>query len=141
MALLSILTAMAAVCNGVSSVGVAYAAPPQAAPKDGNLPAVVPEPSMRAEIAWGNAHDGRQHEIVLDVLVSRGDDLSQKIAAVVPVLEDVLAAFRTNQTLGGLTYECRPTGYEITPISYAGETYVGAAITFTVKEKSAVTFS
>lgn len=141
MALLTILQEMADVMNAVSSVGIAYPKPPQVAPTDANLPAAIPD-SPSGEIVWGASHDDRRHEIVWDLLVKRGDDLSAQFAAIVPVLEDVLAAFRTQQTLGlSYVYECRPTGYEITGISYAGESFLGASITFAVKEKTAVTFS
>lgn len=137
-----IYTAMAAVFNGVSSVGVGYTRPPEVGPKDANLPAAVPDMPEPSEITWGASHDSRVHQLPWVLLVKRDGDLSTSLDVVAPVLEDVLTAFQTNQRLGlSYVYSCTPTGYEIGGYQYGDNSYIGARIMFAVKEKTAVTFS
>lgn len=137
-----IYTAMAAVFNGVSSVGIGYARPPEIAPPSANLPAAIPEMPEPGEITWGASHDSRMHVLPWVVLVARDGDLSGSLDTVAPVLEDVLTAFRSNQRLSlSYVYECVPTSYEIGGYQYLDSSYIGARVVFTVKEKTAVSFS
>ena len=137
-----IYTAMAAVFNGVTSVGVGYPRPVEVSIKDANLPAAVPEMVEPSDITWGTSHDSRIHQIPWVILVARGGDVSTQLDVVAPVLEDCLAAFQTNQRLGlSYVYSCQPTGYEIGGYQHMDSSYIGARVMFAVKEKTAVTFS
>lgn len=140
MSLQAILQEMADVCNAVSSVGIAYPLPPEAAPPSANLPAVIPEVST-GEIAWGTSHDDRRHAITLHILVGHGDIQQTQLGVLLPVFEDVMTAFQTNITLGlSYVYDCHPVSYEIGPVAYGDAEYYGASILFTVKEKVNVSF-
>lgn len=138
----SIYDAMAAVFNGVTSIGKGFTRPAEAAPADANLPAAFPEMPEPSEIVWGTSHDSRDHIIPWTILVARGSDLSTQLGVVAPVMEDVLTAFQTNQRLGlTYVYSCVPTGYEILGFSVADSPYIGARIVFKVKEKTGIQFS
>lgn len=135
-----IYAAMAAVFAGIASVGVAYAKPPEVSPPDANLPAVVPSlPS--GELDWGVSHDSRDHTMVWSVLVARGQVLADAFDQVIPVVEDIFTAFQTNQRLGlSFVYSCLPKTYDIGGMQFHDEAFIGAEITFTVKQKRAVSF-
>lgn len=138
----AIYTAMAAVFNGVSSVGVGYTRPPEVGPADADLPAAVPEMPGEAEIVWGISHDARTHVIPWTILVARGGNLATVLDVVAPVLEDVLTAFQTNQRLGlSYVYSVLPVTYDIGDYQFMDDSFIGARIVFQVKEKTAVSFS
>ena len=137
-----IYTAMAAVFNGVSSVGIPYSRPPEVAPNNANLPAAIPEMPEPSEITWGTSHDSRVHQVPWTVLVARDGNLSASLDVIAPVLEAILTAFQTNQRLGlSYVYSCTPTSYEIGGYQFMDNSYIGARVMFAVKEKSAVSFS
>lgn len=136
-----IYTAMAAVFNGVTSVGIGYPRPAEVSPPNANLPAAMPRMPEPGEITWGASHDSRVHTIPWVILVARGTDLSTLLDVVAPVFEDVLVAFQTNQRLGlSYVYSCAPTAYTMDGYQMYDDSFLGCEITFAVKEKTAVSF-
>jgi len=141
MALLDLLEAAQVVAKGVSGIQTAYRLIPEKPPTGAMLPAVIQTP-VDGDIAWVGGLEIWTHRWNLDVLVARAGDVQGEYAAVLPYLASMVAAFRTNSTLGLATvYACQPVRYEVLALSAFGETYAGIRLSMTAKEKFAASFS
>lgn len=140
MALLDLLTESASVAGGVDGITTTYRVPPEAPPSEQNLPAVVSKP-IEGTITGGNS-EVQDHTWELNVLVRRGGDLSAAYLELLPFLDAVIAAFRSQTTLGlARTYGVTITTYRLGPVAYLDATYLGITFTMRGKQKFNVVYT
>lgn len=142
MAHLDVLDAARARCAGVAGIETAYRLTPEDPPTQDLLPAVIQEAGTIA-LDYTASQEVRQYDWVIHILYQRAGDIQAEAENLLPLVEDVLVAFR-GQTHAGMTnlYELRPT--EVSkpgPIGFLTETYFGVQLTMTAKEKFAADFT
>lgn len=142
MAFLDVLDAARAVCAGVSGIESAYRLAPEVAPDALKLPAVIQEAGT-ITVDYLASQEVRVYGWPIHLLYQRGGDRQTEAAALLPLVEALLVAFRS-QGQHGLPnlYELRPTeASKPDGIGFGTEVYLGVTLTMTAKEKIAADFS
>lgn len=143
MSLLAILGASRNVVAGVTGIVSAYKLVPEKPPGADKLPAAIQQP-IEGEIVWAVSQEHVTHRWYLDILVSREGDNQTEQASTLALLPLVIAAYRTEMTLGlgaSGVRNCRPLSYEIVTLSIWQETFNAVRILMQAEEKYGVTLS
>lgn len=142
MSLLAILEASAATAK-VSGIATSNQLLPEVAPEDDELPAVIQQP-VDGDIVWAVQQEHLTHRWTLDILVSRAGDNPTEQTATLTLLPLVIAAFRTNMSLGlgadGVR-NCRPISYELVMLTIYSVPYNAVRIHMQAEEKYGVSLA
>jgi len=118
-----------------------YPIAPQSAPQASILPAAYSRPGS-GEVDYTVSQRIINHSIEVVVLVARGENQPDAYAAVMPLLEPLIAVYEGNTTFGkSYYYGIQVTGYEIGPVTYLDANYLALILTVAAKEKRGVSLT
>jgi hypothetical protein len=143
-----IVAASRNVIAGVDGIASAFVLTTTVPPEDVHLPAAVQHISLDdlepASIEYLTQQEVITHRWALDVYaVERSGDLYADQVTAMAFVPKVLAAYRSNMTLGAgpAVQRCLPTSYRFITASYGSRTFFGIRFQMEAKAKRPVTIS
>lgn len=137
MSLTAIRAAAAAVLTSATDIALVAPAPPNQSPQ-------ITPMAYFGEATWTveqGAVETWTYTLPLTVLVNRRGLIADELAATEPLIQQVVAAFRDNFTLGSTTFGFAMTTGNQGAIAFGQDSYFGFTAFFVAKEKFNVTLT
>jgi hypothetical protein len=141
MSLAAIVTALRPVIDNVTGIAACFPRIPETKPTE-SIFAVIESPS--GEIGQAGADlDRITYRVNVYVLTKRAGALWAEQDTVLPFVDSIPAALRSNFTLGGITYgtDYDEPAWELTAATIDDQEYIGVVFHLLYKQKATVTFS
>lgn len=139
MSLADVISGVVAVQKTIPGVAHAYDNAPEAINEA--LPAFITSASA-GSVEWPREPGVRTitHEIVMDLFVNRGGDLSAADKVLKPFVDQVIETFDQNITLNGTCLNSGGITYKFGKLTYAGVEYLGIKFTLKAVELNQVVY-
>lgn len=137
--LYEIFQAVVNVAKTVDGIETGYPVPPDAAPPQANLPAVLIVPG-EFQITGGDS-ELWSYTWQMHALIEQGDDLAARSHVLLPFLKPIVVAFRSQTTLGlPNTYGVHIDGGVLGAVAYLDATYLAITYRMSGKQKFSATY-